>query len=203
MGFLPAKTSNQLTTISAKYLPNGKAWVSKFVETSNLFKLLKGVSIEFGRLEQLLGTYVNSFNIRDSIELLEKWEEALGLPNEWLPLSNSVEDRQRAVLAMLAADGTQTAQDIIDVIAILGFDVTIDAGYEASVFPVDFPLVFAGDATQEKFTIVVNFEPGIVDSTPFPISFPYPFGGSKVNKMRSFIEYLVAANVQVIFVFTE
>ena len=203
MSFLPAKTSNQLAAISAKYLPDGKAWVNKFVETSNLFKLLKGTSIEFGRLEQLLDTYINSFDIRNSTELLEQWEGALGLPNDWLPLSNSIEDRQRAVIAMLAADGTQTAQDIVDVIAILGFDVTITTGYAASVFPVDFPWVFAGDETDAKFTIVVNFEPGITDSNPFPIPFPYPFGGSKVNKMRSFIEYLAPANVQVIFAFTE
>jgi uncharacterized protein YmfQ (DUF2313 family) len=60
-----------------------------------------------------------------SVLLLPAWEEAFGLPDPCTPLGATIEQRQQAVAARLAAQGGLSIAAIIAVAAALGFTITI------------------------------------------------------------------------------
>lgn len=59
-------------------------------------------------------------------ELLEDWEDALGLPDSCSILADTLPERVAAVVTKYTRVGGQSRQFFIDLAATLGYDITID-----------------------------------------------------------------------------
>ena len=194
------RSLDEETLISSKYFPQGKVLVNLFNPLSKIFAMIKGYTEEFVRVNSLLNLLLSEFNIYSTTEMIEEWETAVGIPDGCFIRETSLERRRAQVIAKIKADGVQSAQDIIDVVAILGFTITITSGSVLFPFPVPFPWSFLGEEKTVRFTVVVNFVDA-VDSNTFPVEFPWSFQGSEIESVKCFIETLVPANCQVIYNF--
>lgn len=190
-------------------LPSGRLWNAKLREGSNLYKLLSGLAPTFRQMDWSIQRFVEQSVPTTTEDYLAEWEEALGLPDECLPIAADVATRQRNIsikLSILA--GVSTEQDFIDLAALFGLTVTVnsgiehliaaDGGYETAVPTQSFG---AGDYTnvqEARYTMVV------VETTPASASFDYdwdiPFSLQSQDEMRCLFTKLKPANSAIQFV---
>lgn len=177
----------QYTESLARYLPHGKLFAVKSAQNSNFRKLLRGLAHELFEANGLLRQY-NQEIIPDQTErFIEEWESALGLPDECVDISGSLEDRRNNILAKLASLGVQTIADFENMAAVFGFDVTVVAGADSG-------LSFGSDQ-EMRHTIVVNASP----AETFTYTFPIPFGDARLVFLECMFNRLKPANAQVLF----
>ena len=60
-----------------------------------------------------------------TVELLEDWERAYGLPDHCTPLNATVQRRQAALVARIASQGAQSIAYYVSPAATLGYCITI------------------------------------------------------------------------------
>lgn len=104
-------------------LPQGKAWSRE--SGTVLSQLIEGMGLEFSRVESrglFLTTDVDPYR---TTELLDSWENLLGLPDDCATGTQTLVQRQNAIIAQLSLLGGQSAQFLIDVAFKLGFVITI------------------------------------------------------------------------------
>jgi uncharacterized protein YmfQ (DUF2313 family) len=116
---LEANYADQLHSL----LPPGRAWGPS--PDSNLRKLLLGAAGELARVHARAGDLFREGDPRAAVELLDAWEEFLGLPSPCTGPLVEVEARRRAVLARLLEQGGQTPAYFVSLAASLGFTVTV------------------------------------------------------------------------------
>jgi uncharacterized protein YmfQ (DUF2313 family) len=75
-----------------------------------------------GRADDLL---VRESDPQRTVELLPDWERAWGLPDECFPDATTIAERQRMLVLKMTWLGAQSRQYFIDVLAWLGFKITI------------------------------------------------------------------------------
>lgn len=89
-------------------LPRGKAWTRSLL--SNFYKLALGVAHEFRRHADDFDAFVDNEVIpTESVELLPDWERVYGLPDDCSPEEPTLVERQQAVAARIAAQGSADA----------------------------------------------------------------------------------------------
>lgn len=88
-------------------LPPGKLF-DELDEDSLLAKLLKGLSVEFSRVDARARDAVAEMDPRTATETLDMWERALGLPDVRVPvLPSSTAGRRAAIALKLVMRGAQ------------------------------------------------------------------------------------------------
>lgn len=109
----------------AQLLPPGTAWTQE--PESNLQHLLRALGESLARVHQRSDDLFRETDPRQTYELLERWESALGLPDSCsLEGSQTVAERVQAVVAKLISAGGQSRAYFIALAATLGYpDVTI------------------------------------------------------------------------------
>jgi len=102
-------------------LPPGKAIAKRL--GSNIARLFEGVAVELARIEELASIVRRNAVPSQASEMLEEWEEALGLPGSCVSTpSTSASERAGAVVAKLRGR-TSHAQSAYD-------SAALDLGYE-------------------------------------------------------------------------
>ncbi len=186
----PFKTVSQMATSFANYLPGGKLFIAKNDPLKNLQKYIQGISEEAVRANNLLNAYNEQFYPDKTVDFLEEWERAVGIPDECLvSVGLTIQERRRDVLTKLAGMAAQTAQDFEDVATAFGISSTVVGGKDPLVSPVIVP-----DKTA-RFTIVVIFIPPEV----FPYTFPFTFGSDQISVLQCLFRKMAPANCQVLF----
>jgi uncharacterized protein YmfQ (DUF2313 family) len=71
----------------ANNLPNDKLFFAKNIEGSNLRKLLYGLAYEVWRMENRVTDIAEQYDITKTIDLLTRWESALGIPDSCFDIS--------------------------------------------------------------------------------------------------------------------
>ncbi len=125
---------------------------------------------------------------------LEDYELMLNIPDDCIPLGNTIAQRRNFILLKLAGMNLQADFENIAlqffgivVIAIPGLD-SFNAGDPASI----------GSADDALHTLVIEF---IADSSEqFPYTFPLPFGSDGVNILKCLYAKLIPATDQVLFI---
>lgn len=203
MRFLPTRTDDEHARISADYLPNGWPFKAKRITTSVLYKFLKGVSKEFGRLEEKYSEIAAGWILTESTGMLEVWEKTLGIPDGSLPAVGSAESRRQQAHMKLASEGIQTTTEYEWLLSLLGLVCTVTPGYYFWLNPDPRVPPFATEK-EARFTIVIdtNFTTSDSDSLPdsFPVSFPWVFGSSNYNVVQKFFKTIIPANCQLIWI---
>lgn len=197
-------TADQQARLLAKYLPSGKALIAKDNISTNLYKFIKSQAYEFSLISDKLNETLCEYDAQNTTKYIEEYERMLGIPEAGcFKTSVSIERRRNQIYAKLLAIGTQTCEDLVEVIAALGITVKCETGFECGVFPVSFPWCFFGTTLAAAHTLNIKFI-DFTDANLFPVSFPWFFSGeSYINDVKCFIETLIPANCRVFYSFSD
>lgn len=105
-------------------LPPGLAWTRD--EDAELTKLLRGLSVEPGRVEARSEALIEEIDPRTTTELLPDWERVFALPGK-CGAPSTVEGRRQALHAKMLGPGETPASlpNLAAVASALGYEVTI------------------------------------------------------------------------------
>lgn len=103
--------------------PRGAAWPRD--PRSNWARLLAGLATSRARVDVRAGELLRETDPRTAAELLDLWEEALGLPDPCLPAVTTATERRAIVLARIVGSGGATPAQIRAVAEALGVPVTV------------------------------------------------------------------------------
>lgn len=113
----------QYLNVLLALLPKGDAWPTDL--DSDMAGLMHGIAEEFARIDSRCTDVINESNPSMSAELLNEWEEQLGLPLPCVPAAQTLIERKAAVMQMYRAFGGQSRQFFIELAAALGYTITI------------------------------------------------------------------------------
>ena len=116
-----ASNIDKYQTLLKKLLPLGRAW-----DEIKRHELLRGMAVEFCRIEDRGKELLTEFGPLTTTELLEDWEQLLGIPDECTPEDQTVAERRVQVYQKMGTLGGINAQFYIDLAESLGFTITIE-----------------------------------------------------------------------------
>ncbi len=159
-------------------LPHSFPLIEEFPKDTVLRKYLRGKAPEFKRINDLFVTFLSEVDPRITTDLIEKWESAVKIPDECIPVAATIEERRENVVLKLTSMSVQTEDDFRALAEVLGFTVTFasdqffpyDLPHSFEIaepvnifFPLDLPFSFIGD-TSSKFVFVISGNFGIDDA---------------------------------------
>lgn len=179
------KTIEEHTQITASYLPNDDLHSAKNFRESRLYKLLKGISRSFKDIDDLYSKDWKNLNILtcDDEEFLNLWEASVGIPDNIFKQTSglSIEQRKNQVLTKLKSLGILRKEDMQELATLLGLNISIKTGMEASYPPYDVPFTPIGGG--EKFILVISSQD--FDTTGYP---PYDVPFTPTGSTRLLID---------------
>lgn len=197
--FNPINIDDQAAML-AYHLPIGRVWSAAFDPDSNLGKLIRGLGIEFYRLEVLTQKISVEMDINQINELILEWEKSVGIPDTCFSINTDLEARRLQVLQKFSNfGGVQKASDFVRVAAVFGFNISVTPATPDYLFPLEFPILFFADVRAVTHTILVAFIDNPSGETFFPLDFPLPFQTGAQAFLQCIFNVLAPANVQVLF----
>jgi len=118
----------------SRLLPRGRVW--RRDPSSNLSALMLALAPSWTRNTAAAAQVLIDASPATTMNLLEEWEESLGLPDPCTAANPSIQQRQAAVRAKWGARGALTIAYFVALAANLGFTITIT---EFAPFVVDMP----------------------------------------------------------------
>lgn len=185
------RTIQQQTDILAGYLRNDDLHEAKNKQGSNLRKLLEGLSINFIDYRNFLNDIEKEYDPKLTTQLIEEWEGFVGIPDNFIGNTGSLEQRRLNVILKLSGINCTTQKQFKFVASILGYDVEVISGVDSSV---SIP------TADRPFTIVVNLS-SVYAENIFPFYFPVSFSSGTPIILSGLFEKLKPANTNVIFNF--
>lgn len=179
----------------AAHFPQGGVFDAVRRDESTFRNLLEGVSGEFLRLEQQVHDLCKELDPNSTRLLLEEWERSLGIPDDCIGISGTVEERRQAILLKLRGLRLQTADDFIELAAIFGKVIFIIPGAVPGSYPATYPTIYGGsEKARHTMIVVFPFEKNNV----YNLAYPSPYGNT-----GGVVECLILnnrqSNVKVIF----
>jgi uncharacterized protein YmfQ (DUF2313 family) len=191
------RTQQEQARILANYLRSDKLHNAKNNKDSVLFKILMGLAIgwiDFRDNSQLI---IDNYNIYNSLQLLEEWEQAVGIPDDVFNIANDVETRKRNILLKISGSKAETSLQFENIGKILGFDIKCETGYQYCRFPLRFPIIFTKKENL-PFLIVITIDKKYQPKT-FPFTFPIEFKSDIAIILKLFFDKIKPANTKLIF----
>jgi hypothetical protein len=180
------------------YLPDGRLFVAKNINNSNLRNLLVSVSGEYTRLQNKIYEVSTEYDLENTTNLINEWESALGIPDTAFTKDTDIVQRRKQIVAKFALMNLTVDADWIYLAAFFGYTIEIRHGFNYGVFPITFPWIFFGDAKSAKFTMVIVFKGLPQPGNVFPIVFPIVFD-KDTNFLINLFKKLKPANVNIKF----
>jgi len=112
----------KFTRLIKGLLPLGRAWETVREDAINLFP---GLAVEFCRIKDRANDLLTEIDPGTSTELLEDWEQLLGLPDDCTPAITDIVERRTQARQKLASVGGLTSDFYEGVAADLGFDAIV------------------------------------------------------------------------------
>ena len=202
MKLLFNKTKESIRILLTKFLPNGKFWDAKRTQGTNLYKLINALSDEYKRVKDLIYSIVNNRYVDDTELLLEQWEIDFEIPDECLPLADTISERQKNILLKYTAKGIQTYNDFLTIANLLGINIEIRTGTSEASWPWAWPHIFTGTAIQSRFFMIVKF---LDFPTPsgWPWTWPHYWAIDPTASLQCIFNKLKPANVQIVYIFND
>jgi len=181
----------------ASIMRDDKIFASKYVTAKKFRKLLEGFAVEVARTEGIIQLVWDQYDITTTTDLIEEWENAIGIPDECFTIADNIEDRRKNVLTKLTALGVSTKEQFEQLGLTLGFTVTVCPGTDTLVFPYTFPVVLTN--INPKWGMLVTIQTNGTADT-FPYTFPFGLGeGARIKLLICLFQKLVPENVKVVF----
>lgn len=105
----------------AQLLPQGAAWPRQ--EGTTLMALIKAMAMEPARVDAAAHATLTELDPAQALQLLTRWEDMCGLPDQCSQASETIAERRAAVLAKLSAQGGQTPAYFAEVATLLAGQV--------------------------------------------------------------------------------
>lgn len=105
-------------------LPRGRAWAS--APGSALAQLMDATALEFARVDGRASVLADEAIPLSALELLPDWERVAGLPDQCLPITGTIGERQRRVARKVSALGGQSRRYFAELAAQLGLSIAIE-----------------------------------------------------------------------------
>lgn len=196
LDFSPRTTQTQQRMLS-RHLPDGKIWENKYNLESNLGKLLLGLASEYFRLSLLIEEVLTETDINQSVQLIEEWQESVGIPDQCFNEGGTLEEQRRNILLKFNNfGGIQTAEDFENLATLLGFTASVNNGNHNGIFTLGFPIRFFDSRKSAVHTIIVDLEER---REVFPLSFALPFTSQVTGIIECLFRRLAPANCQILF----
>jgi len=198
LNIIETKTNKEHTATLQYNLPSGRAFVKKFDNTSNLYKLLFAWAKSFKLCDDDLNRLFNELNPETTTELITEWEKRFAIPDKQFTGTGTIDKRRQDVLAKMNAQGIQTEFDYENFLELLGYDVEIIGnGNNSELFQYDYTYRTDAEDTQNigfrdysdytesknRFWLVVKFFGTYID----------------LDELREFLKTIVPANVYIKF----
>lgn len=195
--FIKERTQEEQATVLAGYLPNDQLWYDKNVDDTILRKILLGLASQWLDFRDAGNEVCSEYDPTTTTKLITEWENAVGIPDHCFRNTGSLENRRKQILLKLAGINATTAKQFENIAAILGYDVTVEAGKQssASVFPMTFPIILMTEA-EAIFSIIVSVPDEIGG---FPYTFPFIFGSGDISILKCLFNKLKPANALLFF----
>jgi len=105
-------------------LPRGRAWTRSLF--SMMAALMHAIGDEFSRVEQRADDLQEESDPRTTVEMIDDWERALGLPDACSnTIAPTLEERRAAVVGKYLGVGGHNIPYLISVASRMGFEVSI------------------------------------------------------------------------------
>lgn len=191
------RTQQEQARILANYLRSDKLHDAKNNKDSILFKILMGLAVGWTDFRDNSQLIVDNYNIYNSLQLLEEWEQAVGIPDDVFNIANDVETRKRNILLKISGSKAETSLQFENIGKILGFDIKCETGYQYCRFPLRFPIIFTKKENL-PFLIVITIDKKYQPKT-FPFTFPIEFKSDIAIILKLFFDKIKPANTKLIF----
>lgn len=182
----------------ARYLPDGKAWNAKFIEDSNLRKLLEGLGKEFSNIEEQNEWLRRELNIFTTYDLLPEWEKHYGIPDDegvFTVEGKTIEERRLNLYIKELMDGADKAEDWERIASLFGFKCKVYSAIEVSRFPLKFPILFTENPS---YTIIVDLY-DVLPPAEFPLIFPVYFGEYTASFIKKVFNIIKPADCTIMY----
>jgi uncharacterized protein YmfQ (DUF2313 family) len=197
MTFLRVKTEEEHNEITAKYLLDGRHMRAKFIDGKVMFLYNLALSKAFKRVEEKLNEFALGRILTKSTVFVPEWEKAVQIPDDNLPGTGTIENRQRQALGKLSSDDMHTAEELEWLCSVFGFSVTVWPGHYFWRNP-DIRVSFSSEK-ESRFTIVFEYDltqsPAASGSGVFPVPFPWKFYSNTFNILQSYMLTIIDSNV--------
>lgn len=184
------------TSVLSSYLPEGKLYDAKNTQSSNFYQLIASFAQEYTRVQEKINELATESDMSQTQELIEAWEEALGIPDSCFTTDVSLTQRQLQCVVKFAQMNVQTEADFVQLANTLGYQIEIIHSTTHAIFPMIFPILL-GTAKQARFTMIVKFIDINKPTNVFPITFSFTF--QTENLIECIFSYLKPANVKIIY----
>ena len=197
--YIKNNTQEENANILAQYLRNDDLHASKNIEGSNLRKLLLGLAEGFKDVNNNINILVKNGNVNEATELIELWEKTVGIPDDCLDNSGTIEERRNKVLIKFAGlQGTLIEQFeyVINLLGYSGIEILPAYNYLQIPTPIPTPLVSI-DAI--PFTIFVKL-PDELTPTQIPAPIPTPLD-NPIPLIDCIFNKLKPANIKILYLY--
>ncbi len=199
MTFLPILTTNQQTDILARYLPNDRLHVGKYLEDDPLRKILIGLAAIWLDQRELINLLFDEWLPSTTEVFLEEWEDTLGIPDDCFDVAATSEERRQNILLKLTGLNATTKEQFEALADILGIDINVKTGFDEATIPQTIPFIILSD-DELGYTIIVEVENQTNEAT-IPQTIPFTIQESSTAILECLFNKLKPANTQVIFKF--
>jgi len=184
----------------ADYLPEGEVWQAKKTEGTVLRKFLRGLTNQMSYVTGKQNEVLRETDINETEALLREWERTFGIPNEFIPIADTTEERRANILLTIQAFGTQIEEQFEALATLRGIDadVTPGSGGGTSTWPWIWPIIWIEPQPAARYTIVVTFT-GVTSSSTWPWTWPIVWGIDPTAELRAMYEFLKPANCQILY----
>lgn len=163
-----------------QFLPDGDVLNAKRIEGSNLNKLQTARSKEFKRFGDYIADLINEVDPTTSVILLSRWEGIFGIPDDCIPLGDTINERQENLKLKIKSLAFQSDSDLVSLASDYGFTITLRL---ETGFPYVFPITL-NDREKSLFSIEGDF-----NTNP-----------QKASIFQCLVKRLIPINRKVIFV---
>ena len=194
---LKERTQTQQADILAQYLRDDNLHEAKNREDSTLRKILIGLASEWLNFRSKINEVSNEYNPKTTTQLIEEWEQFVGIPDNCIPVASTIEQRRLNVLLKLAGINAATEKQFKNVASILGYNIEVSNGVSTSTFPLTLPFLLISEALA-PFTIVITL-PSSIQPNGFPLTFPFTLTSQQPAILDCLFNKLKPANTQLFF----
>ena len=193
-------TKEQQTNILAQYLRNDRLHAGKNIEGHILRQILEGFAVSFLDFRNNLIQLETEMDINKANALLDFYELLVGIPDDCLPIADTIELRRRNILfkfAWLQGNLKKQFEYILNLLGITSF--TVQSASESLTLPLTLPFTLFG-AEEINYTMVVTL-PLSIKPQILPQTLPFTLGSATFDLIQCLFNKLKPAHTQIFYQF--
>jgi uncharacterized protein YmfQ (DUF2313 family) len=159
-------------------LPIGEVMKDKYDADTNQYKFWSAIGKLYLMIEEDFNVLIRELGIDTTEQLIERWEEEFGIPDDYFTIASTLEERIQNVLLKKGGLNLLTITDFQALIDQFSLDITIALPVEIKYPPYDVPFYPVS-------------EPGV----QFLLIVTADISDSIINEFLAFMETLLPINV--------